>query len=102
MVSMRALECLVAIVEQGSLTKAAAGLHLSQPALSHQIAAIERELGTPVIERLPRGISPTAAGLAAAAEARIALAASERAVLAGRRVPAGAGRAIHTSCARKT
>ena len=39
MVSMRALECLVTIVEQGSLTKAAAALHMSQPALSHQIAA---------------------------------------------------------------
>jgi DNA-binding transcriptional LysR family regulator len=64
MVSMRALECLVQVVEQGSLTKAAAVLHLSQPALSHQIAAIERELKTPVIERLPRGIRPTAAGQA--------------------------------------
>jgi DNA-binding transcriptional LysR family regulator len=87
MVSMRALECLVTIVEQGSLTKAAAVLHMSQPALSHQIAAIERELGTPVIERLPRGIRPTAAGLAA--EARIALAAADRGRDSG---PAGGGR----------
>jgi DNA-binding transcriptional LysR family regulator len=99
MVSMRALECLVAIVEQGSLTKAAAVLHMSQPALSHQIAAIERELGTPVIERLPRGIRPTAAGLAAVAEARIALAAADRAVLAGRRVAAGSGGRIRIACA---
>src|ERR1700747_281783 len=80
MISMRALECLVTIVEQGSLTKAAAVLHISQPALSHQIAAIERELGTQVIERLPRGVRPTAAGLAAAAEAQVALAAADRAV----------------------
>jgi DNA-binding transcriptional LysR family regulator len=99
MASMRALECLVAIVEQGSLTKAAAALHMSQPALSHQIAAIERELGTPVVERLPRGIRPTAAGLAAAAEARIALAAADRAVMAGRRVAAGAGGRIRIACA---
>src|SRR6201989_2125711 len=91
MLSMRALECLVTIVEQGSLTKAAAALHMSQPALSHQIAAIERELGTPVIERLPRGVRPTAAGLAAAAEARTALAAADRAVIAGKRVAAGTG-----------
>ena len=69
MISLRALECLVAIVDQGSLTKAAAILHMSQPALSHQIAVIERELGTPVIERLPRGVRPTAAGLAVAAMA---------------------------------
>jgi DNA-binding transcriptional LysR family regulator len=99
MLSMRALECLVTIVEQGSLTKAAATLHMSQPALSHQIAAIERELGTPVIERLPRGIRPTAAGLAAVAEARVALAAADRAVMAGKRVAAGTGGRIRIACA---
>jgi DNA-binding transcriptional LysR family regulator len=99
MLSMRALECLVTIVEQGSLTKAAAALHMSQPALSHQIAAIERELGTPVVERLPRGVRPTAAGLAAVAEARIALAAADRAVLAGRRVATGTGGRIRIACA---
>ncbi|HEY1820276.1 MAG TPA: LysR family transcriptional regulator [Trebonia sp.] len=99
MVSMRALECLVVIVDQGSLTKAAAVLSMSQPALSHQIAAIERELGTPVLERLPRGTRPTTAGIAAAAEARIALAAADRAVLAGRRVAAGAGGRIRIACA---
>jgi DNA-binding transcriptional LysR family regulator len=99
MVSMRALECLVTVVDEGSLTKAAPVLHMSQPALSHQIAAIERELGTPVIERMPRGIRPTAAGLAAAAEARIALAAANRAVLAGRRAAAGGGGRIRIACA---
>ena len=99
MISMRALECLVTIVERASLTKAAAVLHMSQPALSHQIAAIERELGTPVIERLPRGIRPTAAGLAAAAEARVALAAADRAVVVGRRVAAGVGGRIRIACA---
>ena len=99
MLSMRALECLVTIVEQGSLTKAAAALHMSQSALSHQIAAIERELGTPVVERLPRGIRPTAAGLAAVAEARIAVAAAGRAVMAGRRVAAGSGGRIRIACA---
>src|SRR4029079_10835371 len=99
MMSMRALECLVTIVDQGSLTQAAAVLHMSQPALSHQIAAIERELGTPVVERLPRGIRPTAAGLAAVAEARIAVAAADRAVMAGRRVAAGSGGRIRIACA---
>src|SRR5262252_5017297 len=98
-ISIRGLECLVTIIEQGSLTKAAAALHMSQPALSHQIAAIERELGTPVVERLPRGIRPTAAGLAAVAEARIALAAADRAVMAGRRVSAGSGGRIRIACA---
>lgn len=99
MVSLRALECLVAIVDHGSLTQAAAKLWMSQPALSHQIAALERELGTPAIERLPRGIRPTTAGLAAAAEARIALAAADRAVLAGRQAAAGASGRIRIACA---
>jgi DNA-binding transcriptional LysR family regulator len=99
MVSMRALECLVTIVEQGSMTRAAAVLHMSQPALSHQVAAIERELGTPVIERLPRGIRPTAAGLAVTAEARVALPAADRAMIAGRRVAAGARGRIRIACA---
>jgi DNA-binding transcriptional LysR family regulator len=97
MMSMRALECLVTIVEQGSLAQTAAVLHMSQPALWHQIAAIERDLGTPAIERLPRGVRPTAAGLAAA-EARIALAAADRAVIAGKRVAAGTGGRIRISC----
>ncbi len=99
MLSMRALECLVAVVEHGSLTRAAAVLHLSQPALSHQIAAIERELKTPVIERLARGTRPTAAGLAAATEAKAALAAADRAVTAARSVAAGAGGQIRVACA---
>ena len=99
MVSLRALECLVAILDHGSLTRAAAKLRISQPALSHQIAALERELGTPAVERLPRGVRPTAAGLAAAAEARIALAAADRAVRAGRQAAAGASGRIRIACA---
>src|ERR1700758_505525 len=99
MISLRGLECLVAISEQGSLTKAAAVLHISQPALSHQIAAIERELGTTVIERLPRGIRPTAAGLAVIAEARVALAAANEAVTAARGAALGTGGRIRIAAA---
>src|ERR1700760_3331308 len=99
MASMRALECLVTIVEQESLTKAAALLHMSQPALSHQIAALERELGTPVLERLPRGVRPTAAGPAAAAEARVGPPAAQRAGLAARGAGAGTGGRIRIACA---
>jgi len=99
MISLRGLECLVTITEQGSLTKAAAVLHMSQPALSHQIAVIEHEIGTPVIERLPRGIRPTAAGLAAVEEARAALAAAGQVVTAARRAAAGKGGRIRIACA---
>jgi DNA-binding transcriptional LysR family regulator len=93
MTTLRALECLVALVDAGSVTHAAANLHMSQPALSHQISALEHELGTPVVERLARGVRPTAAGLAVALQARNALYHASLAVAVGRRVGEGnAGR----------
>ncbi|MFI9272266.1 LysR family transcriptional regulator [Kitasatospora sp. NPDC052896] len=99
MATLMALECLVALVDEGSVTKAAAALHMSQPALSHQIAALERELGTPVVERMTRGIRVTAAGRAAAEEAKLALEAAERAVQVGRRVGEGLGGRLRIACA---
>jgi DNA-binding transcriptional LysR family regulator len=89
----------VALSEHRSISRAAAALYLSQPALSHQIASLERELGAPVVDRLPRGVQLTAAGRAAAEEAQVALAAAARAIQIGR----GVGRArvgrIRISCA---
>lgn len=99
MATLRALECLVALVDAGSVTGAAAALHMSQPALSHQIAALEKELRTPVVHRLGRGVRVTAAGLAAAEEARIALRAAEHAVRTGRRVGDGEGGRLRIACA---
>jgi DNA-binding transcriptional LysR family regulator len=98
MATLRALECLVALVEARSVTAAAAALHMSQPALSHQISGLERELGTAVVERLPRGVRVTAAGHAAAEEARVALEAAERVVQIGRRVGAGRGGRVRIGC----
>lgn len=99
MATLRALECLVALVDTGSVTAAAAELRMSQPALSHQIAALERELRTPVAHRLGRGVRVTAAGLAAADEARIALRAADQAVRIGRRVGAGEDGRLRIACA---
>jgi DNA-binding transcriptional LysR family regulator len=99
MPTLRALECLVAVLDAGSITEAAARLHLSQPALSHQIGALERELGTPVLERLPRGVRPTATGRAVLADARAALAAAERVVRAGRAVADGGEGTLRIACA---
>ncbi len=99
MTTLRTLECLVALVDHGSVSAAAAALHMSQPALSHQIASLEKELGAPVAERLWRGVRVTAAGRATAEEARVALRAAEQAVQIGQRVArAGTGK-IRISCA---
>lgn len=99
MPTLRALECLVAVLDAGSITEAAARLHLSQPALSHQIGALERELGTPVLERLPRGVRPTATGRAILADARAALAAADRVVRTGRSVAGGGEGTLRIACA---
>lgn len=53
---------LEAIVRAGSFSRAAAALHLSQPALSHHIRHLERAVGVPLLERLGRRVAPTAAG----------------------------------------
>lgn len=99
MTTLRTLECLVAVVDHGSVSAAAAALHMSQPALSHQIAALEKELGTPVVERLWRGVRVTAAGHASAEEARVALRAADQAIKIGRRVGDGGAGRLRIACA---
>jgi DNA-binding transcriptional LysR family regulator len=78
-VSLRQLEYFVAVVDDGSFTTAATRLHVSQPGLSHQIQALERQLGGPLLERLSRGVRLTPAGRIALPHARTSLAHAERA-----------------------
>lgn len=50
------------VVKVKSITKAAAGMHLSQPALSLQINCLESRFGTKLLERTNRGVKLTASG----------------------------------------
>ena len=50
------------VVRRGSLSSAAEALSFTQPAVSRQIAALEREAGAQLLERTPRGIRLTEAG----------------------------------------
>lgn len=52
----------IAVVEHGSLTRAAEQLGLSQPTLSRQIAELESTVGTALFERVARGLKLTNAG----------------------------------------
>jgi LysR family nitrogen assimilation transcriptional regulator len=58
----RQLRYFVKVVEAGSFSRAAANIHVAQPALSQQIAELELRLGTKLLLRSARGVSPTAAG----------------------------------------
>lgn len=58
----RQLEYFLAVAESGSITAAAAALHMTQPPLSLAIAKLERDLEVRLFDRLPRGVSLTPAG----------------------------------------
>lgn len=58
----RRLAAFVKIVDIGSITRASAILHIAQPALSQQIAALETHFGKPLLLRSKRGVVPTEAG----------------------------------------
>jgi DNA-binding transcriptional LysR family regulator len=71
--TFRALDVVVTIAEHGTVTHAAAALHLSSSAVSHTLVTLERELGVDLFHRLPRGMALTDAGEAFVAAARRAL-----------------------------
>lgn len=58
------LHVLLAVVEAGSMAKAAARLAVSQPAVSKALADMEHVLGVRLLERSPHGVEPTRYGWA--------------------------------------
>ncbi len=67
----RQLEYFLAVADHGGFTAAAAALHVSQPALSTAVKALERDVGAMLLHRLPRGVRLTDAGAELAASARL-------------------------------
>lgn len=76
---LRQLRYFIGVSEAGSLLQAAARLHVAQPALSQQIAALEAELGTALFDRSSRGMAPTEAGRVFLDHARVVLGDLEKA-----------------------
>src|SRR5437879_5157513 len=63
-VDLDRLRVFAEVARQGSVTRAARRLRLQQPTVSHALAALEREVGAALLERLPKGVRLTAAGAA--------------------------------------
>jgi DNA-binding transcriptional LysR family regulator len=59
---MRRLRYFLTVVHEGSVSRAAARLSMTQPPLSAAIAELERELGVRLLERHSRGVDATVAG----------------------------------------
>lgn len=62
MIELRLLKALVAVAETGNLSKAGKRLHLSQPALSHQIKALEDHVGAELFQRKSSPLKLSRAG----------------------------------------
>lgn len=87
---LRHLRYFVAVAEEMSFTRAAARLHMAQPALSVQIRQLEDELGVPLFDRSRRTIALTEGGTVMLAEARRLLGLLDNAVELVRRTGRGA------------
>lgn len=68
--SLKSLRAFEAVVRHRSASKAADELHVSPGAVTHQIRALEQELGFPLFERSAGQLSPTAEALEIAAQVR--------------------------------
>lgn len=76
---LKQLRYFVGVSEAGSILKASGRLHIAQPALGQQIAALEDEVGAKLFDRSSRGVSLTDAGKVFLEHARLVLHDAERA-----------------------
>ncbi|WP_205520840.1 LysR family transcriptional regulator [Propylenella binzhouense] len=89
MIDLRHLAYLVAVADEGTITRAAERLGIQQPPLTRQLRALEERVGVPLIHRLPRGVELTEAGKVLAEEGRVLTGRLDRAIEAARRTARG-------------
>ena len=58
MIDIKDLETFIAILDSGSISRAAESIGLTQPALSLKLKKMEQELGVPLFQRTPRSVIP--------------------------------------------
>jgi DNA-binding transcriptional LysR family regulator len=78
MLDIKQIRYFAVLAETLHFGRAAARLNLSQPPLSRQIAALERELGVALFERSSRAVTLTRAGKSFQADAKAILASIEQ------------------------
>ena len=88
MLTLHQMRCFLATYEHGSLTAAAEQLGYAQPSISEQIRAMERSIGSPLFQRVGRGVVPTPTGESLRPHAERTLAAADEAERAARAVTA--------------
>ncbi|MCB5179576.1 LysR family transcriptional regulator [Streptomyces antimicrobicus] len=95
--SLRQMEYFLTVVEESSFTRAAEALHVTQPALSHQIKALERSVGGELLERMTRGVRLTAMGRAFLPHAERAVRSARQAERAARAAAGAEGGELHVA-----
>jgi len=86
---LRQLRSFVVVAEELNVGRAAVRLHLTQPSLSRQIAALERDIGVELFARVRKRFVLTAAGATFLAEAQDLLRRSDEAIRAAQRTQRG-------------
>ena len=83
-IELRHLRAFLAVAEEGSVTRAAAVLRITQPAVSRTLAALEKSLGVRLVDRSTHHLALTPEGLAFRDKAAVAVGAFDEAVDTGR------------------
>lgn len=89
------LEQLIVVAEEGSITRAAARLHLSQQAVSTSLRALEREVGVSLLDRSGPHIRLLPAGEMLVSDARVLMGVANSALERARRVGRGDVEVLH-------
>ncbi|MER6997110.1 LysR family transcriptional regulator [Streptomyces sp. NPDC000410] len=89
------MEYFLTVVEHSSFTRAAELLHVTQPALSHQIKALEKSVGGDLLERMTRGVRLTPMGRAFLPHAELAVRSAAQAQRAARAAAGAEGGELH-------
>jgi len=94
----RQLTYFMAIVDEGSISKAAESLYVAQPYLSQQLRQLEEELGATLIERTTRSLRVTQAGSKLYYRAEQIIDLSDETVREIKNISEGSGGTLHLGC----